>query len=368
MTIGSMIKAYLRPAKSAVVPCLRTAGDLACFGKGYCSHLLRGTHDRAAFLALRRLFCATNGRLNDLLAYCHSATHRPYAVDARTSLLPGMDQKEVARAVQCLDHDGYYVFEQRLPEEACQRLTELALNAPCTGVDQNVQTIELEQFDSARSSGVRFDLRQQDIMENPTGQRIASDPGLLAVAQAYFRAKAVQDLVAMWWSLPSSNPNSKAAQLYHFDMDRVKFLKFFVYLTDVDEKNGPHCFIAGSHRRLPKALRQDKRHTDEEVFAHYPPEQRIEIKGPRGTLCAVDTRGLHKGKKLVEGRRLIFQVEFAINLFGMYYPPVLLNDRFSLQFLSAIEQRPYTYANYVMPNAKTTAGRDSAFVQAGVGM
>jgi hypothetical protein len=151
----------------------------------------------------------------------------------------------------------------------------------------------------------------------------------------------------MWWSLPGSKPGSKAAQMFHFDMDRIKFLKFFLYLTDVDEHNGPHSYIAGSHRRLPRALREDRRLTDAEVYAQYPPEKRIEIKGPRGTLCAVDTRGLHKGKQLVRGNRLIFQMEFAINLFGKYYPPIVMNERFTPEFLAAVKSHPAAFVNFV---------------------
>jgi hypothetical protein len=117
-------------------------------------------------------------------------------------------------------------------------------------------------------------------------------------------------------------------------------------LTDVDETNGPHCFIAGSHRRLPKALCKDGRHTDEEVFAHYPPEKRIEIEGPRGTLVAEDTRGLHKGKQLLSGHRLIFQVEFAINLFGQTYPRIVINENFSPFFREMAKRYPYAFSNY----------------------
>ena len=51
----------------------------------------------------------------------------------------------------------------------------------------------------------------------------------------------------------------------------------------------------------------------------YKKEEIVEIKGQRGTLIAVDTRGLHKGKPLKEKYRDIFQVEYSNSLFGRKY-------------------------------------------------
>jgi hypothetical protein len=352
MTGVGTLKTVLRPPKDFAVSCLRltreAARDLALFGKGYLSYLLRRKHDPASYLAMRRLFCVTNGRFNDALAYCHRAAHPQCHVDLRGSLLPELERGGLARAVRALGRDGYHVFDRRLTGEMCQALTAFARATPCTVIGWDGKTKDDRLcFDPARPAGVRYDLGQQEVAENPAAQRLIADPGLLALAQGYFRAKAVQDMVAMWWSVPSPDPNSAAAQLYHFDLDRLKFLKFFFYLTDVDEKNGPHCFIAGSHRRLPKAVCKDGRHTDEDVYAHFPPEKRIEIKGPRGTICAVDTRGLHKGKQLIAGHRLIFQIEYAINDFGMHYDPIVLNESFSPEFLAAARRYPYAFANYV---------------------
>jgi hypothetical protein len=193
------------------------------------------------------------------------------------------------------------------------------------------------------------------ILQDEAVQRVAGDSGLLAIAQAYFRAKAVQDLVAMWWSFPGTQASSAAAQLYHFDMERIKFLKFFVYLSDVGPDNGPHCFIRGSHRRLPPALREHRRFVDEEVFQHYARTDEVRIQGPSGTLCAVDTRGLHKGAPLTAGYRLMFQVEFAINMFGgWFYPSVPLGDAATPHFRKMMALYPESFENYQTHNGHSS--------------
>ena len=107
--------------------------------------------------------------------------------------------------------------------------------------------------------------------------------------------------------------------MYHWDMDRLFFLKFFFYLTDVTPETGPHVFVAGSHGSKPPALRQDRRYEDNEVTPHYAAEAIRTICGPRGTIFAADTRALHKGQPVVLGERLALQVEFAISKFGQNY-------------------------------------------------
>ena len=65
--------------------------------------------------------------------------------------------------------------------------------------------------------------------------------------------------------------SSEAAQLFHFDMDRIRFLKVFIYLTDVGTENGPHVYVRGSHRSKPPAFFRDRRFSDAEVKRAFPP-------------------------------------------------------------------------------------------------
>lgn len=344
---------------SRLISAGRTVKDFLRIARGYVPYLLRAQNDERAFRALRRSFCATGGRTNDALAFLHRLLHKPYALDAQPSVVPGLDPAGVARVVQHLDQDGYHNFGAVIPDPLCQELVDFALRTPCGVIRDDATTFDMPEervFDPQCPVGVAYHARFQDIVEQPAAQRLVADPGLLAIAQGYFRAKAVQDLVALWWSAPGTKPSHIAAQLYHFDMDRVKFLKFFVYLTDVGEENGPHCFVAGTHRRVPKPLRAERRFTDEEVFACVPRDREIVFKGPRGTLIVEDTRGLHKGTNLIRGNRLVFQIEFAINLFGAEYPPIRLNERFSQEFRDRVRRYPYTFANYVEPTAAGANG------------
>jgi hypothetical protein len=151
---------------------------------------------------------------------------------------------------------------------------------------------------------------------------------------------------ACGWSTAflAGKASSAAAQHYHFDMDRVKFLEFFFYLTDVTSESGPHCSVAGSHRRKPRVLLRDARIDDEEIRRHYPNDRIVEITGSRRTIVAADTRGFHKGKPLTQGDRLILEFELVTSLFGADYSTIVLNERFSDVFRAAVARDRRTYA------------------------
>ena len=103
-------------------------------------------------------------------------------------------------------------------------------------------------FDRTNPQSIRHQFHADKLFQNETVHRVATDPYFFSIAQEYLGFNPVFDVLAMWWSAPMSDPQlqSRAARLYHFDMDRLKFVKFFVYLTDVDTHTGPHCYVRGS--------------------------------------------------------------------------------------------------------------------------
>lgn len=190
-------------------------------------------------------------------------------------------------------------------------------------------------------------------------QRIVSDFSILAVPQAYLRCRPVLSSSLMWWSTAfSAEASTEAAQLFHFDMSQIKFLKVFIYLTGVSQTNGPHSYVVGSHRRLPRELRDDRRHRDEEVLQHYTAQRITTITGPRGLIFAADTRGLHKGQPLQGGDRLILQLQFSNSSFGDDLPRIMINNRFSTDLLDRIEQLLRTYCMFSKPSSKAASPLD----------
>jgi hypothetical protein len=249
---------------------------------------------------------------------------------------------------------GYQVFEKCLPEAMCDRLIRFALTQPCRtrAMDQCLSASEhAGAYPRGAPGAVRYDFSTEDLLANPDVQALLADLSLVALAQGYLRARPIVDVVQMWWHTDySKTPDSLAAQYFHFDMDRPKWIKFFIYLTDVTPANGPHLFVAGSHRTNvipPMLLRKGySRLTDDEVHQVFGKKDIIEFSAPRGTIIAEDTRGLHKGRHVFGGDRLMLQIQFSNSLFGATYPGAKLPDILSPELRARMGQYPDLYSAY----------------------
>jgi hypothetical protein len=267
------------------------------------------------YFLLRKIFALTGGRSNDALTY-FIQKKRPYQSPEKVeSVLGALKKTQIQAIADDIRQNGYHFFDVRLSEEIIDRIYKFSSQLECsiTGLNKN-------GFKNSNPGWPRYDMATNDLIQNEDLCRLILDPGFKSIAGEYLGSEPICDLISMWWSCPSSGFHKEAAQMYHFDMDRIKFLKFFFYLTDVTEDTGPHCFIEGSHRTLPLRFRRDGRFRDEPLLKYYSKALEKRFVGKRGSIIAVDTRGFHKGEPLVRGERLIFQIEFSNSLFGMNYP------------------------------------------------
>ncbi|ASU41587.1 hypothetical protein hmeg3_21275 [Herbaspirillum sp. meg3] len=317
-------------------------------------YFLRGTTSDAAHQSMIALFCRTRGYSNDMLSWIIGLFRRPYVFDKGSfGVLGAVRGEEESEAVQQLRKEGYYVFRNRLPEDLCDRLLAYAVSAPCKLRPMDGTALGAPQmavYHREAPQAVRYEFLAQDLLNNDDVQALLADMSFASLAQEYLGARPVIDIVALWWHTKfSDKPDAEAAQYFHFDMDRPKWLKFFIYLSDVGPENGPHSFIAGSHRSnaiSPELLNKGySRLTDDEVREQFDDDRFIEFSAPRGTIIAEDTRGLHKGKHVESGDRLVMQIEFSNSLFGAYYPKTYLRPDLVPNLAAAVGRYPdlYTY-------------------------
>lgn len=272
-----------------------------------------------AYWAMRRLYCITRGRSNLWLSR-QLGVPAAFAKVSAGGLLGDLDQRERDAALDALNRDGFAVLGRRLTDLQIERLVAFSRATPARLMPTPISEPTQECFDPECIRAIKYDLPEADLIEHPVVQELLADPSLRDLARRYMGWEPINDLVAMWWSTAHSNQaSSEVAQMYHFDMDRPKFLKLFFYLTDVTTDTGPHCYIRRSHRARPAELWRDGRLSDDEVLALYGRASEVEITAPRGTLIAVDTSGFHKGKPLVCGHRLMLQLEYTNSLFGQQY-------------------------------------------------
>lgn len=320
---------------------------------GVAMHLFRGVTPKPAHQALVTLFVLSGGRANDRLARLINLFHRPYRLPEPKGVLGNLTQGDLRRIQEQLGRDGYFVFENCLSGEFCDAVIKHSLELNYLIATDELAAkgeVQFGRFDRNAPRAPRYALSGDVAADIPEIQQLLSDPSLLAVAQNYLASKPIFTGLGMDWSAPvKARPDDQAAQTFHWDMERIRWLRFFVYLTDVTAESGPHCFIRGTHRTgaIPEDLRAlgYVRHSDETIIQHFGAENYCEFVGNRGTIIAEDSRGFHKGKMPTKGDRLLLGFELSNTTFGANKRCAIRNIHVP-RFGGFVKKYPRLYRNF----------------------
>lgn len=183
----------------------------------------------------------------------------------------------------------------------------------------------LEVFDSYRPGSPRFfpsDSAKrhpdahiahhlpEDVLRAPHLVAVANDPRILGIVSEFLGCKPTIGYLAVWWSY-HTDKGAQQAEFFHRDVDDWKFVKLFVYLTDVGPDSGPHVYV--QHSSNSEKLMEIRRFTDEEVRDTFGPENQLTMTATAGHAFLEDTFGIHKGQPVISGMRLIFQVVYSLS-------------------------------------------------------
>lgn len=156
------------------------------------------------------------------------------------------------------------------------------------------------------------------VLSCPHALAIANNPKIISAMEAVLGCKPTIGYMTAWWSVPTADGVARNAENFHRDVDDLKFIKLFVYLTDVGPDNGPHEFIRGSH--VDPRFSRIRRYSDDEVRGAFGAERQVTFTGTAGSAFLENTYGLHRGLHVQYGRRLVFQVIYSV-LACAYAPP-----------------------------------------------
>lgn len=134
----------------------------------------------------------------------------------------------------------------------------------------------------------------------------------LRIASQYLETNKFSINAAYFLSNPleiSEQEKYSNAQYFHWDNDFRKFLKLYIYLTDVDEVSGPHIFIPGTHKKKLKEHRLCRLYKDNDIYSAY--KNKIIFQGIAGSSFFVDSYGIHKGETPTAKSRLILNVHYG---------------------------------------------------------
>lgn len=133
------------------------------------------------------------------------------------------------------------------------------------------------------------------------------------IARHYLGQEAKISNIDYWLNLPSgSREEPTSSQKWHRDFEDRWVFKIFVYLTDVDESNGPLSYLSGSQpsgrygsifpTRPPLGVVVE----DEQLSDVVDPTSPHTLKLPRLAVVFVDTAGIHRGGYCKSAHRFAF--------------------------------------------------------------
>jgi hypothetical protein len=272
----------------------------------------------------RHLNAITSSILNEYVPFNPIRSNRSEGLFLR-------DQEGEARELSTLEKEGYTVSRHGIPQHILRKIVDEL--GECTFSSRGIFKEDIrgaDLFQRIQNGGEKkygniigdtyWISDQGKLAESKLFQTIALDPYILSVAAGYLGCVPILDQTNVWFSFPTFNEKlnlSTNAQMFHQDKGFASFVKVFIYLNDVDQTNGPHVFVAGSH--IDEAHKYgvpiSARIPDDEITKYYSADRIKTLEGSAGTMLFVDTSGVHKGMPVMSGYRLLLQFEYTSSLY-----------------------------------------------------
>jgi hypothetical protein len=227
--------------------------------------------------------------------------------------------------VQELEVNGFTEFENLIDEATLNQI--IASTKPLLLFDPFNKKFGDFRFDDIPAETHVANFRRNDLVTNEAILKIANDPGILKIVQDFLGAVPTISNINMWWSMAGKS-KAKDAQLFHRDVDDLKFCKLFIYLTDVGPNDGPHTYVKGSS--ATNKLTKIRRYEDAEIEDAFGKDSIINFCRPKGSFFIVNTYGFHKGTLPIENNRLLLQVQYSLNPIGIEtYNPINIDTKYN---------------------------------------
>jgi hypothetical protein len=311
-----------------------------------------------SYLYMRQIYVATAGQFNKEAAQLYCLFNPKTILPPSSGILlddPTLaNDHPIAIGLSSLRTDGIYKFPKTLNSEKLLNIRNSIFRIPILNPSSNQLVMPQELLVHQKHQQLTYQVNSQQLLHCHEVQELLLDESILFLVQEYLGCTPILCSVLAWFSFPGSDSNlssyhqalSRAAQQFHFDMDQIRFIKIFLYLSDVTDKNGPFVYVTGSHEHKMNNFR-DGRYEDSEIINFYGSHSLQAIEGSAGTIFAADTCGFHKGTPLQSSHRLILQIVYGVSLFGAEQQhsriPV---SQYGFSFADQIKSRGRAFSGY----------------------
>jgi len=290
----------------------------------------------AGYKSMLRLYCIYGGIITDCIGYLTKDKINKTTIDIND------EDTKLKEIINNLNDKGYHVYNNFLSGDEIKELSSLikeskfALRQSDADYDNNKNLKDKKNifFDEYNPERVLYEFDRGHLINQTITQKILAKKDFYSIASKYFNSTAYLDHISLSistdYNKASKIGDSNAAQLYHFDLDRPKWLKFLIYINDVNDNNGPHCYIENTHKNysIPFKImsRGYKRIEQFEIDKLFKKEKQIKFIESAGTAIIEDTKGLHKGEKLKKGYRVLLNIQFNNSMFGGPYEKLIFKE------------------------------------------
>jgi hypothetical protein len=232
----------------------------------------------------------------------------PGEAERRRALAAPVVKAAAIPALRALEASGY-----------CRVDPELCPGAPAIASAMHALYLTERARDSASPSSagrkgqfLRTLKRDADFLDFPEVLQFASAGPLIELAATYLGEAPVLSSLQLWWS--PVNATAMSSQLYHFDEEDDRQIKFFLNCIDVGPEHGPLSLVPAevSARIAQEAGTMHGRFPDEIVAKHLNGGHATSLAGPAGTVAALDTsRCLHYGSRGNTADRVVLMIQFT---------------------------------------------------------
>jgi Phytanoyl-CoA dioxygenase (PhyH) len=131
--------------------------------------------------------------------------------------------------------------------------------------------------------------------------RIGASETMLDIVNTYRGHWTRLHYLDNWYTVPFSAADKRiASQRWHRDPEEEHIVKVFLYLSDIDDEAGPFEYIrssatGGRYGDFWPWAEGDRHPPEDELNQTVPPEDRLTLTGPAGTMIFCDTGGFHRG-------------------------------------------------------------------------
>lgn len=270
------------------------------------------------YQSMVRLFCVTGGRSNYFINILTSKK------DIKKIDKKKINEKKIEEISKEITEKGYFVYKNFLTDENCEKILNFCLNQKLEirpSGDENWNSLKRPIFfNKTNPQAVLYETPKNTVLSEKNIANLIFNHEVILICNKYLDCTPIFDHASLSISTSYSKiADDKAAQKFHFDLDRPRWLKFLIYITDVDSNNGPHVFVEGTHKNngIDKSiLSMGYKRLEDEIVKEIYDNKIKKFENRKGTLIIEDTRGLHKGEVVKSGYRCLLNIQFNSSNYG----------------------------------------------------